>query len=155
MKTQLLLISIFLLMLSVGCEKDLPNNNIVILPTDTFPKNVEFEIIKEGGKSGHYGNKAKHVCVVNTDTAWTTMQNRVGATIDSPINFDSSTVIVVFSQYCVSAPSTIDIVNITAFQDSVVVKEESSSCGPYLIPSQGYQMAKTRKLTKAFVLKEN
>ncbi len=158
MKTQLLLISIFLLMLSVGCEKDLPNNNIVILPTDTFPRNMEFTVIYKGGKSGGvplWGSGERRSYIINNDSAWNFIRSEITmpdsiATID----FDSNTVLVVLDYLKPSLPSPINVLSIAEYRDSVVVKIESICCGILHTPVHSCEIIKTTKFDKAVFLEE-
>lgn len=155
MKTPFILTTAFLLMLAVGCEKEPQNNNIVIPPTDTFPKNWEFTVIEKGERGSPYnGNSSRAVYVISNDSEWNAIRNNIYLIDTSVItNFDSCTILAVFNDLSVSGPNLINVVNVMEERDTIFIEVESSF-GPTHTPSQGYEIIKTSKVMKSVLIRE-
>lgn len=162
MKNTFLVLSFFFM---IGCTKEenlKGNNNNIEQPTDSiYPKNIDFTVIRANTLASAYNGKEWIGYIINDDNTWATYYNDGFFVIPDTsvhIDFSNFSVIAVFDSVIPFFPLSFNVLNVTEYRDSIIVKTTSNCCEGtgYDALAYPYALIRTSKIAaKPIVLRNN
>jgi hypothetical protein len=160
--------NLFLLFISfiiVSCNNnDEPTPQPIPTPVPFVPMTITSSLVGKNRLNGSEGvNQQENV--INNETVWNNLKNQIDSYYstfginyteqyfaETTINFNNFTVIAVFDQVYGTGGHSIDITNITEYENNIVVTVENLQTGnASTVITQPYHIVKIPKATKPIV----
>jgi hypothetical protein len=163
--------NLFLILVSiimVSCNNnDEPTPQPIPTPVPFVPVTITPSMIAKRNDKGPTDGISNENFIISNDSNWTNIKNLMDAPYiaiglgnyytnqyftETTINFNNFTVIAVFDQVYGTGGHSIDITNITEYEDNIVVTVENLQTGNFSsVVTQPYHIVKIPKATKPIV----